>query len=199
MKRMLVALLVACGEPRPVPASPPPAASTAQPSQNEQLYAKGDALEKEGRWEEAANTYQKYVLAMGNGLTHTDRMSMEVRIIALREKVWPKPDGPPKAVTLPADFEPPRHAGPCAESYETGKYDEAIACWRDDYVRTKNPLDILYAARASELNMLLRPAVDLYERFLEAADVGNDRRVIEARITVLRERLTSRSAEPRRR
>lgn len=91
MKKIVVALLVACTDPKPAPASPPPAASSAQPSQNEQLYAKGEQLEKEGRWEEAANAYQKYVFAMGDALTYIDRSSMELRIKQLREKAATSP------------------------------------------------------------------------------------------------------------
>jgi hypothetical protein len=84
----LLALVVGCGGPSP-PASktPTPAeAPSAQPSENEQLYAKGAELEKDGRWEDAANVYQKYVFAMGDALTTIDRSSMELRIKQLREK-----------------------------------------------------------------------------------------------------------------
>ena len=84
---MVVACVVACSSPKPTPAAAPSASVTAPPpSQNEQLYAKGEQLEKEGRWEEAANTYQKYVLAMGDALSYMDRSSMELRIKQLREK-----------------------------------------------------------------------------------------------------------------
>ena len=78
--------LLGCSDPKP-PASPTPTPSpSAQPSQNEQLYAKGAELEKAGKWEEAANTYQKYVFAMGDALSYMDRSSMELRIKQLREK-----------------------------------------------------------------------------------------------------------------
>lgn len=84
---LLIVFIVACSnsppanEPKPAPA----------PSQNEQLYAKGEALEKEGRFEEAANVYQKYVLAMGDALSYMDRSSMELRIKQLREKAASRP------------------------------------------------------------------------------------------------------------
>ena len=91
MKRALLLFFVlGCSDPKPEPVAPSPTPSaqpsSSQPSQNEQLYAKGEALEKEGRWEEAANTYQKYVLAMGDALSYMDRSSMELRIKQLREK-----------------------------------------------------------------------------------------------------------------
>jgi hypothetical protein len=89
MKTALLFLcVVACSSPKPEasPPSPSVAHSTEPPSQNEQLYAKGSELEKQGRWEEAANAYQKYVFAMGDAMTHIDRMSMELRIKQLREK-----------------------------------------------------------------------------------------------------------------
>jgi hypothetical protein len=84
----LLALVVGCGGPSPPPgAAPTPAeAPTARPSENERLYARGAELEKEGRWEEAANVYQKYVFAMGDALSYIDRSSMELRVKQLREK-----------------------------------------------------------------------------------------------------------------
>lgn len=85
MKRALLFFLIACSSPKPEPAAAPPV-SSAEASQNEQLYAKGAELEKQGRWDEAANAYQKYVFAMGDAMTHIDRMSMELRIKQLREK-----------------------------------------------------------------------------------------------------------------
>ena len=93
MKRTLfLFLFVACSNPQPSatqPSSTSTSTSTStkpSPSQNEQLYAKGEELEKAGKWEEAANTYQKYVFAMGDGLSYMDRSSMELRIKQLREK-----------------------------------------------------------------------------------------------------------------
>ena len=82
------AILIGCASSQSTPTSAPAPAPTASqaPSQNEQLYAKGAELEKEGRWEEAANVYQKYVLAMGDALSYMDRSSMELRIKQLRER-----------------------------------------------------------------------------------------------------------------
>lgn len=101
MKRIVLLFALGCANPKPEPepATPPRGPSTqpsqpaqpAQPSQNEQLYAKGEALEKAGKWEEAANTYQKYVFAMGDALSYMDRSSMELRIKQLREKAATQP------------------------------------------------------------------------------------------------------------
>jgi hypothetical protein len=202
MKRAVVLLFVlACSGSKPdaaSPSAPPSAQSSKQPSENEQLYTKGMQLEKEGRWEEAANAYQKYVFAMGDALTHTDRSSMEVRIIALREKVWPKPEGPPKKVKVAFPFEPPR-AGPCSKPYDEGRYEDAASCWRDEYTKTRDPLILLYASRTYELMADVPSALALVERFLAAADAGDEQRTIEARRNVLRERVTSRPAESPRR
>lgn len=52
----------------------------------ELLYEIGSALERLGRSKDAADTYQKYVLAKGDMLTYIDRSSMELRIKELREK-----------------------------------------------------------------------------------------------------------------
>jgi tetratricopeptide (TPR) repeat protein len=202
MRRALLFLLLGCSSPSPAPpaatpATPCPSAASASPSQNEQLYAKGSELEKEGRWEEAAATYQKYVLAMGDGLTHTDRSSMEVRILALREKVWPKIEGPRKPMKLPDELHVP--PGPCTTAYSEARYEQAVACWRDDYLKTKQPADVFFAARAYELNHTLEAAIDLYTRFLEAADVGADESGVRAKIADVRERVAaSRSAGPSR-
>jgi tetratricopeptide (TPR) repeat protein len=191
MKRAVVLLFVlACSGSKPdaaSPSAPPSAQSSKQPSENEQLYTKGMQLEKEGRWEEAANAYQKYVFAMGDALTHTDRSSMEVRIIALRKKV---------KVAFP--FEPPR-AGPCSKPYDEGRYEDAASCWRDEYTKTRDPLILLYASRTYELMADVPSALALVERFLAAADAGDEQRTIEARRNVLRERVTSRPAESPRR
>lgn len=86
-RAVVLFFVLGCSDPKPA-ASLPLTTSTpsAQPSQNEQLYAKGEALEKAGQWEEAANTYQKYVFAMGDALSYMDRSSMELRIKQLREK-----------------------------------------------------------------------------------------------------------------
>lgn len=87
---VLVLCIASCSSPRlehAAPSATPPASrAPSPPSQNEQLYAEGAALEKAGRWEDAANTYQKYVFAMGDALSYIDRSSMELRIEQLREK-----------------------------------------------------------------------------------------------------------------
>jgi tetratricopeptide (TPR) repeat protein len=187
MKRaLLVVCVVACSSSKPQPITMP-AAPCASTSQNEQLYAKGAELEKLGRWEEAANTYQKYVLAMGDAMTYIDRSSMELRIEQLREKSWPKSDGPKTPVKIDAAIPEPPRDGPCSQAYLEGIYEQAIACWRDDYAKTKNPLDLLYGARAYEYQHVIHPAIDLLERFLEVVEIGGDgRRAVEARIANLR-------------
>lgn len=108
----------------------------------------------------------------------------------------PEPEGAPKHVVAVTD-EPPKDA-PCGKPYQEGRYDEAIACWRADYAKTKDPRDILYAARAYQLGANLERSVELYGLFTRVADAGDVNVVVSRRIAVLREVISRRAGSLRR-
>ena len=78
----------------------------------------------------------------------------------------------------------------CRKAFDEGRYELSSKCFRELYVRTKDPAHLLLLGRSFELHADRSQAIDAYSEYVahDAADPA-ERRTTEMRIQVLRERM----------